>query len=380
MPGSKTKEMVIGRHRGNSLLQAPTLAAVPRVPGCDLSTEHPTMPLDPLMVECSWNALLQGQTHYVDVPGIPPLREALATYLGQMGIAGHSAGSVVVTAGMQEARFLSVQMIGAVFGKIALPAVVHPGARKAAGVRRLDVQALPVDAANGMLPTLDGIGQALDAGCRLLYLESPVRLTGAAFDAAALTALRDLVKKADAAVIWDQGLAPWAAAGQGGSLAAGSNAKVAVIGEAWPGVGLEALQVGYLGLLGEWLDSIRSQKQIMAICTSTPSQYAALKAPEVYARVHDAQRDQLAALRAEAADMAQKLGVEPLPGASASVLAVRPANAAAALRRLAAAGLAVADGADFGAAGVLRLAVTADNAIARALNVLSGAQRSRRMA
>lgn len=375
MPGSKAKERVVGRHLGNTLLQAPALPVVPRVPGYDLSVDHPTMALDPIMVESSWTALLNGQTHYVDVPGIAPLREALATYLGEMGVPGHSAGTVLVTAGMQEARFLAVQMIGAVFGKIALPAVVHPGARKAAGVRRLEVQSLPVDPAHGMLPTLEGIAQALDSGCRLLYLESPARLTGAAFDAEAVGRISELVAQAEAAVIWDQGLAPWVVEGGYASLAAAANAKVAVIGEAWPGVGLEALQVGYLAVRDGWLDAIRSQKQIMAICTSTPSQYAALKAPEVYGRVHEAQRSQLAARRAEAIGLAQSLGVEPVAGVSANVLALSPTNVTDAQGRLADAGFMAADGADFGARGVLRLSVTADDTILRALHVLGEAQR-----
>lgn len=371
MPDSKVKELVIGRHLRNGLLQAPTLAIVPHGTGADLSADHPTMHIDPTVVESSWAALLQGQTHYVDVQGIATLREALAVYLGEMGLAGHTEKSVMVTAGMQEARFLCVQMIGALFGKIALPAVVHPGARKAAGVRRLGVQTLPVDAAAGMLPTLSGIAQALDTGCKLLYIESPVRLTGAAFDEATLIKVGDLVRQAEAAVIWDQGAAPWVAAGRYASLAAILSTRIAVIGEAWPGIGLEGLQVGYLAVLEGWLDAIRSQKQIMAICTSTPSQFAALKAPEVYARVHEAQRSQLASYRAEAASLAQRMGFGPLPGVSAAVLALKPASAADMNNRLAAAGFNAADGTDYGAAGVIRLAVTTDNAIARALQALA---------
>ena len=371
MPNSKTKGMVLGRHLDNSLLQAPTLAVVPHGPGVDLSGDHPTKPLDSTMVEGAWTALLEGQTHYVDVPGIAPLREALAAYLGEMGLAGYSSGTVLVTAGMQEARFLSVQLIGALFGKIALPAVVHPGARKAAGVRRLEVQTLPVDPADGMLPTLSVISEALDEGCKLLYLESPVRLTGAAFGAATLAKIGALVRQAEAAVIWDQGLAPWVAGGQYASLAATLGTRIAVIGEAWPGIGLEGLQLGYLAVLEGWLEAIRSQKQIMSICTSTPSQYAALNAPAVYAGTHEEQRGQLSAYRAEAVVLAQRMGARPLPGVSANVLALRPSKASDVMNRLAAAGYTAADGADYGAPGVIRLAVTSDNAIASALNALA---------
>ena len=78
---------------------------------------------------------------------------------------------------------------------------------------------MPVDSARGYLPTVEGIAAAVADGCRLLYLESPSRLSGAAFAADEVAAISQVVAEHDAAVIWDQGLAPWIA-GEYSSLAA----------------------------------------------------------------------------------------------------------------------------------------------------------------
>lgn len=328
---------------------------------------------DPAIVENAAMALEQGQTHYVDVPGIAPLREALAAYLKDMGLVGYEQANVLVTAGIQECRFLTIQMIGESFGCVALPEVVHPGARKAAGVRQIDVRFLPIDEEKGMLPTLSGMRRALEGGCRLLYLESPVRLTGAVFDAAAVQEIASMIEQFDAAVIWDQGLAPWVQNARYASLGAqpGMMKRVAVFGEAWPGVGLESWFIGYVATNEDWVESMRSQKQIMSICTSTPSQFAALKAAELYPNLYAGQLLELAQSRQEALELVRRLGAEPLTGAAVNLIALRVSDPEQARAVLCKGGFRFADGADFGAQDVFRLSVTTDNAIAEALNQLA---------
>ncbi len=358
MIGSRTKDRTMQRHRANDLLQMPTLMPMPRT-SHDLSVDQPDGSLAGAAIDTAIAALQSGQTHYVDVPGIPPLREKAAAWLQSMGLADYAPANVVITAGSQESRFLTLQMIGEALRSVGLPDVVHPGACQAAGVRSLIVHRLPCDEGAGYLPTLDGLRAALANGCRLLYLESPSRLTGVAYDGAAVAEIAALVQQHDAAVIWDQGLAPWVS-GDYRSLGAepGLAGRVAVMGELWPGVGLESLLIGYIGANAEWVASITSQKQIMSICTSTPSQYAALKSADVFADRHPARLAELQAAR-------QRLPVAALSGAAVHLVAARLTQAQRAA--LHAAGFDVADGADFGAPGITRLAVTSDSALADAL-------------
>jgi hypothetical protein len=65
--------------------------------------------------------------------------------------------------------------------------------------------------------------------------------------------------------------------------------------------------------------------------------------------------------------VARHLGAEVIDGSAANILALAPAQPDGAKQRLAEGGFVVADGAEFGAPGVLRFAVTPGNALARAL-------------
>jgi arginine:pyruvate transaminase len=376
MAGSQTKQRIIERHRANRWLQTASLGG-PQQDALDLSVDQPTSEPHRSLVDSAATALAQGQTHYVEVPGIKPLREKLAAYLAAMGVAGYEMANVLITAGMQESRFLSIQKIGETFGAIGVPDVVHPGVRQAIGVRPLEVKPIAVDRAAGMTPALASIRTVLEGGCRLLYLESPVRLTGAAIEPAAVAAIAGLAQEFDAAVIWDQGLAPWVY-GALPYVSLGSQPGMAehamLLGEAWPGMGLESWFAGYIAARPDWWEMMRAQKQAMAICTSTPTQFAALQAAERYDDEHSAHLETLGQYHHEAAKRLDRLESEALPGSTVNLIAVAapdPSSADRQRTRLQEAGFVIADGAAFGAPGVLRIAITPDNRIADALGHLA---------
>src|SRR3954453_6362722 len=88
----------------------------------DLSVDQPTTPVPEAVVEGAATALLDGQTHYVQTGGVAPLIERLRAMLADLGPSGQPP-SVLVTAGVQEARFLAIQTLGERLGGLAVPAV-----------------------------------------------------------------------------------------------------------------------------------------------------------------------------------------------------------------------------------------------------------------
>lgn len=367
-----TKETLLHKHRENTMLTAQTPSAT-RQHDHDASADDIAAPLDETILAATVDALEAGNTHYVDVPGIPPLRQALAAYLQARTGAGLQQSNIVVTAGVQESRFLTIQMVGQEFDRIAIPKVVHPGVHKAIGVRPKPVVKLDV-AQNTLLPTLEAIRTALADGARLVYLESPSRLTGAAYDAESCAAIAAAAGEYQATVIWDQGLAPWST--QYTSLASrgGLADQLLLIGEAFPGTGLSSWFIGFIAAPEAMVPPMQSQKQIMAICTSTPAQYAALQASTLYNEAQPRQMSRLEAKRQNAAARLTTAGVQVLPGTAATVLAIRLAPDAkqAALTRLSSAGYTVADGANFGAPDVLRLTISHESAAEDAVAIISG--------
>ncbi|MFQ3566370.1 MAG: aminotransferase class I/II-fold pyridoxal phosphate-dependent enzyme [Aggregatilineales bacterium] len=367
------KEALLQRHQANTLLNMPSPPPMMRSE-TDLSADEFAAPLDERIIASTVEALEGGQTHYVDVPGIAPLREAIAETLNAAVGAVFSKANIIVTAGMQEARFLTLQMIGDLHGRVAAPSVVHPGVLKALGVRALQLDRISVVDERG-LPTVDAIRAALEAGARLLYLESPSRLTGAAYSADEVATLAALLAESEAGVIWDQGLSSWVPVKTFASLAAhrAIDGRVAVIGEAYPGIGLASWFIGYIAAPEAWVAPMQSQKQIMAICTSTASQYAALEASKLFPEARPARLAALVELRQKLVELAPRAGLKPIEGDAANVLALRAIDGDGA-RKLAAlreAGFALADGAEFGAPGVLRLSVTLGDTALKALQALA---------
>ena len=364
---SHTKSAILARRPANDDLNSPLLPQVARSDD-DLGSDGMRAPLDERIIAAAAAALEDGQTHYVDVPGIAPLRAAVADYLSSAAGTTYQEGNIIITAGMQEARFLSVQMIGEAYDSIAAPAVVHPGLRKALGVRSRNPKMLPVDSAKGYLPSLDAIAQAAAAGCRLFYLESPARLSGAAYSADEVAAINQIIADQEAAVIWDQGLAPWLE-GAYASLAAldSERLRTAVIGEAYSGMGLASWFVGYIAAPAAWIPAMQSQKQIMSICTSTASQYAALEASQLYNEAQARQLSLLAGLRADLEHAAAAAGIAVVKGGAVNVIALR--LSADQTQKISRAGYDFAAGSLFGASDVIRLNV--NNATAAALAALN---------
>lgn len=366
---SQTKAEILRQHQNNADLNTPIPAQVMRGQN-DLSADGIIRPLDERIIAATAEALESGQTHYVDVPGIAPLRAAVADFLGSFADAAYQSDNIVITAGMQEARFLSIQMIGAQFDNIGIPEVVHPGARKALGTRARNVISLPVDAEAGYLPSPESIAEALAGGCRLLFLESPSRLSGAVYSDQQVAAISQALAEHDAAAIWDQGLAVWVGDSYDSLAACDSEAeRVAVIGEAFPGMGLASWFIAYIAAPEAWVPPMQSQKQIMSICTSTASQYGALEASQLYQAEGNQQLASLRQTRAGAAQLASDSGWTVLGGAACNIIALRPPGGVdAALTDLRAAGYDAADGALFGAPDIIRLTVS--NSIADALRAL----------
>lgn len=337
----------------------------------DLSADGRITPLDERIIAATVEALESGQTHYVDVPGIAPLRDAVARFLASFSGAAYQQSNIVVTAGMQESRFLTIQLIGAQFENIGVPDVAHPGVRKALGTRQRNVMALPVDAANGYLVSVASIAQAVADGCRLLFLESPSRLSGAVYSAEQVAAINRITTESDAAVIWDQGIATWVD-GDYAALASHDSeaARIATIGEAWPGTGLASWSIAFIAAPEAWVPPMQSQKQIMSICTSTASQYAALEASLLFDAARKQQLATLGRLRSALPQLADEARLEVVSGAAANIIALRaPAGAATTLANLRAAGYVATDGALFGAPDVIRLNVT--HTTANALQALA---------
>ncbi|MBM3449844.1 MAG: aminotransferase class I/II-fold pyridoxal phosphate-dependent enzyme [Armatimonadetes bacterium] len=364
MSGSARVAEAIRRLTGRAGLQldAPQPCGVE-----NLGADHPRYALASEARDEAIAALERNETHYTDVGGIKPLREKVASVLKGWGLPATET-DLLCPAGEQEARFLALQTLSRAGYKLALPEVVHPGARKAAAMREADATTFAVDA-NTLEPDLDSAKRALAGGKTALYLESPNRLTGKVIARAKAEAIAAAVKEAGGAVVWDASLVPWLVPGTEcvaiGALD-GMADRTVTIGTLWPGTGVDAWLIAYLSGPADFVNPARSIKQVIAICTSSPVQWGALGALKSGEDAHKERVAQLADIRAKAV---AKAGGRALPGETVNVVAVQvPGGNVASLPG------APAPGDGFGRADVARFLVTPTGEIIEALAVAAGSK------
>jgi aspartate/methionine/tyrosine aminotransferase len=316
----------------------------------------------PLMSGGSWDSnvvskvmlsLRGGETHYVEVPGHAGLRERIGTYLGNTGIAG--GGEVLVTAGVQESRFLTVQVLGSVLGRIALPQVVHPGVREVFRLRDLDHGFLQTGTDPRMLVPTAEI-KKLSAAFKILYLESPSRFTGASYGKEELAEIVTFCEDRDVAIILDCGLHPWMEQPGKAGMELEIDDRLLLIGETWPGAGLEELYVGHILASPDTVKRITTQKQVISICTSAPSQNAAIAVAGSYGERHPQVVAAMSKKKAALEAMLRAMGMEPLPGSVVNFIAGKASSEVQ--QKLEAAKAPFAEGRYFAAPGWIQLPVS----------------------
>ena len=53
---------------------------------------------------------------------------------------------------------------------------------------------------------------------------------------------------------------------------------VTILGELWPGTGMERFYLGYIAGPEKWMKVFKTQKQVISICTNAQIQFAAIEA------------------------------------------------------------------------------------------------------
>ena len=300
------------------------------------------------------DSLRSGETHYVEVPGHAGLRERIRGYLTSTGIA--KGGQVLVTAGIQEARFLSVQALGKVLGKVAFPRVLHPGVREVLALRDLDCVFLEVGTDQRMLAPPAALGK-LPGGVKVLYIESPSRFTGACYEKQELEEILGFCREQEVSIIVDSGLHAWAE-GPCDSSAAGLQIddSTFMIGEAWPGSGIDELHIGYVLASEEMVKKIAVQKQVISICTSAPSQNAAIAVAGDYRKRHVQTVANLKQTRVALESRLKDTGAEIVSSPVVNFIVCK-ANPAV-RRKLEAAKMSYTDSSCFGEPGLMQLPVS----------------------
>ena len=136
-------------------------------------------PTPAFIAEAANRALLEGQTFYTWQRGIPPLREALAGYVGRIAGATVPPGRIYVTIGGMQAIMMTMQALVGPGDEVVLPAPVWPNIFSAVEIAGGRTVPVPIGVENGHWRLdLDRLFAACGPRTRALFLNSPGNPTG----------------------------------------------------------------------------------------------------------------------------------------------------------------------------------------------------------
>ncbi|KQV38108.1 MULTISPECIES: aminotransferase [unclassified Rhizobium] len=176
-----------------------------RGPLIDLSQAVPGYPPHPDMLKWLGEAASSpAYTGYGAIEGEDELRDAYADHVSKVYGAKITADNIHVTSGCNQA-FISVAMTLAGSGDTIL--MTNPfyfNQETTLSMLGVKIELVPCDPANGFLPDVEAIAQALRPGVKALALVSPNNPTGAVYPPALLQKIFDLCRQNGTWLILDE--------------------------------------------------------------------------------------------------------------------------------------------------------------------------------
>lgn len=280
----------------------------------NLGQGFPDIDGPPAAVEAACAALRGGENQYAPLPGVPPLREAIAAHQrDRYGLSVDPGTEVLVTFGATEA--IASALLGLLDPGDEV-VVLEPyydsyvaGIQFAGGVRR-PVTLRPPDFA--LDP--DALRAAVTDRTRLLLLNTPHNPTGRVLSREELQAVADVCVEHDLICLSDEVYEHLVLDGEHIPIAtlpgmAQRTLTVSSIGKTFSFTGWK---IGWLSGPAELVGAARAVKQYLSFAGGTPLQHASAAALGLVGEVGPALADDLRAKRDRLAAGLRSAGLEPL--------------------------------------------------------------------
>jgi aspartate aminotransferase len=156
------------------------------------------------IVEAAAEALRAGQTHYVPAPGIPPLREAVAAFLGRTGRLECSPDQVVVMPGAKPVMFFTIMVLCQEGDEVLYPDPGFPMYESITSFAGATPVAIPLREENGFRMDPAEVASLVTDRTRLLILNTPHNPCGSAMTREDLEAIAQIALERDLVVLSDE--------------------------------------------------------------------------------------------------------------------------------------------------------------------------------
>jgi len=170
----------------------------------NLGQGFPDYDVDPELVRCLHQAMLEGHNQYAPMAGVLALREQIAIKLQRdLGVDADPVGEVTITLGATEALYSAIQALAGAGDEVIVfdPAYdSYDPAVRLAGARCVHLQLQPP----AFEPDWDAFRDALNQRTRLVVINSPHNPGTSRIDAAGLQRLAELLRGRDCHVLSDE--------------------------------------------------------------------------------------------------------------------------------------------------------------------------------
>ena len=156
------------------------------------------------IVEAAVEALRRGETHYTPSAGIPPLREAIATYISRTRGIPVDADQVVVVPGGKPILFFTILALCEPGDEVVYPNPGFPIYESMIQFVGAKPVPIPLRMERGFRLDLDELADLLSPRTKLLILNSPHNPTGSVLGPEDLRAIAEMVLRTEAMVLSDE--------------------------------------------------------------------------------------------------------------------------------------------------------------------------------
>jgi len=169
-----------------------------------LEIGEPDFPTAPHIVDAAIEAMRAGQTHYVPAPGIPPLREAVTSFLERTGRMQTSPDRVIVTPGAKPIMFFTIMALCGEGDEVLYPDPSFPMYESITAFAGAVGVPIPLREDNDFRIDTAELERLVTDRSKLLIINSPHNPCGSALTRADCEAIADIAQRHDLIVLSDE--------------------------------------------------------------------------------------------------------------------------------------------------------------------------------
>ena len=244
----------------------------------DFTLGDPDVPTPKAICDVAYTAAINGNTHYAPNAGLPALREAIAKQVSKENGIDYTADNVAVTIGATEAVYLSFMACINPGDEVIILApywVQYENIVKLLGGKPVIVDTLKED----FEPDLIAIHKAINEHTKAIVINSPNNPSGYVYNDAFLKELAEVASSNNIFIFDDEAYRSLVYDGEYPSIAKYCGKEdIVIINSFSKEFAMTGWRVGYVVADEDFINTVVKFQQNIAVCVSTPNQYAAIEA------------------------------------------------------------------------------------------------------